>query len=155
MIRRNHYLAKSISVQRPEFCHYHSYLFLNNYKLFLRGFALDLPNGGCYVWKYIFPLFTNLEFISLTFGYRIEEGYVDFSKISSSQILPAVLSIIDRNSDFAKEESVAEFLSFVDDRRITRETKEEAIILTEALNETGVNQLTDIIKSNKNIYGIE
>jgi hypothetical protein len=111
-----------------------------------------MPPGGCYVWKYMFPLFSNYEFINLTFGYRLQDGYFDFFGASESQILDAILSKIDDNFDFSTEESLGEFFSFIDDRRISYEAKEEAVTLVDRFIGTGDIDIEIAVKNNKKRY---
>lgn len=154
MIRRINSIVRLVSDARPEFSHFRSYLFIKEPNLFLRGFALDMPPGGCYVCKYMFPLFSKLEFISLTFGYRLEGGYVDMVGRSQSQILDNILSIIDENSNFLVEEDFSEFLSFVDDKRISTEAKKEAIALIETCSDIEPENIVNIVENNRKKYAL-
>lgn len=147
-------LVNLVAAGRPSFSYFQSYLFLSNAKLFLRGFALDMPPGGCYVWKYMFPIFADLEFISLTFGYRLLDVYVDRQCISPHQAASSVISIIDSNLDFAETESFDEFLSFVQDTRIDGSAKAAAIALVEKAIDMGPVELERIIENNKTKYGL-
>jgi hypothetical protein len=110
-----------------------------------------MPLGGCYIWKYMFPLFSDAEFINLTFGYRLE-GYVDFAGASYSKILDSVLLITDNNSDFSRTEDINEFFLFVKDSRISRESRKAAMALIEKYYGLGQDQITRIVEVNKKIY---
>jgi hypothetical protein len=127
---------------------------MKNEKIFLRGFALDMPPGGCYLWKYMFPLFSNYEFINLTFGYRVEGGHFDFFGASESQILDAILSKIDDNSDFSKGESLKEFLSFIDNGRISHEARAEAMALSDRFINADDIDIEIIVRNNKRRYSL-
>jgi hypothetical protein len=127
---------------------------MRNPQLFLRGFALDMPPGGCYVWKYMFPLFSTLEFVSLTFGYRLQDGYVDTRRVSKSRALDDILAIIDDNLDFAELESIDEFVSFLDDSRISASDKREGIGLVALSSATAPVGLQEVVEANKRKYGL-
>lgn len=152
MTRNGQSLAKAISGLRSNLSHYDSYLFVVKPSLFLRGFALDVPSDGCYVWKYMFPLFCDHEFLNLTFGYRLEHGYVSFSGQSKTQIISSVLSVIDYSYNFNPEESFSEFLEFVEDPRISKEAFQEATTLLHSYEELGIDRVQHIAERNAKRY---
>ena len=78
----------------------------------LRGFALDMPPGGLYVWKYFFPLFGDVEFLHMSLGYRLPNGYVDAAGKSQVQICDEVISLVVDNDNFAEDESLDELIQF-------------------------------------------
>jgi hypothetical protein len=153
MIRRSSLIA-SLTSSRPEFSSCGSYLFLNNPKLFLRGFALDMPPGGCYIWKYMFPLFSNLTFINLTFGRRLENGYVKTINRSRRKIVEDMLRIFDTDYDFEPEESIEEFVSFTRALRLPSDLSREAIELSQIAIDIDSATLDKIVESNKRKYGL-
>jgi hypothetical protein len=80
--------------------------------LFLRGFCLDMPPGGCYIWKYYLPLFSNDRRLDLRYGYRVNGGYISGHKKSRDQFFEDLISIIDKNDNFNEEETLLEAYNF-------------------------------------------
>jgi len=78
----------------------------------LRGFAFDMPPGGCYIWKYYFPLFGNVDFLHMGLAYRISNGYIETKGKDLRQVANEALPIIKENDDFQEDESLEELVSF-------------------------------------------
>lgn len=118
MTRKSDALAKAVSALLPKFRATGSFLYHRDPILMLRGFAFDMPPGGCYVWKYYLPLFQDVEFLHMSFGYRVDRGYIETRWKSTSRLTTEAGALVLDNDDFAEEESLEELIEFAKDRRV-------------------------------------
>lgn len=119
-------IAKRVVDLRPTFSSWDCFVFMQRPSLLLRGFAIDMPPGACYVWKFMFPLFEDFEFVHLTFGYRVYDGYLSTRGLSDSDIARRVADQVDINNDFSDQEDVLDLIKFVQDERVAVQARAEA-----------------------------
>ena len=118
MTRKSDALAKAVSALLPKFRPSGSFLYCRDPILMMRGFAFDMPPGGCYVWKYYVPLFQDVEFLHMSLGYRVDGGYIETRWKSSSQLAAEACALVSDNDDFAEEETLEELFQFAKDKRV-------------------------------------
>ncbi|HEX8125612.1 MAG TPA: hypothetical protein VF548_08530 [Allosphingosinicella sp.] len=118
MTRKSDALAKAVSALLPKFRASGSFLYHRNPILMVRGFSFDMPPSGCYIWKYYVPLFQNVDFLHMSLGYRIDNGFLSTAWKSTSQLAIEAVPIIMDNDDFAEEETLEELIQFSKDRRV-------------------------------------
>jgi hypothetical protein len=118
MTARSDALAKAVSALVPKFRVSGSFLYYRDPILMLRGFAFDMPPGGCYVWKYYLPLFQDVEFLHMSFGFRVDGGYIETTLKSTSRLATEASALVLDNDDFAEEESLEELIEFAENGRV-------------------------------------
>ena len=112
MTNRSDAFANAVSRKSSKFLSIGSFLYCRNPVLMLRGFAFDMPPGACYIWKYYLPLFSDIEFLNMSLGYRIPNGYIETRGKTDKEISDHALSIINKNDEFPNDESLEEIVSF-------------------------------------------
>jgi hypothetical protein len=66
----------------------------------------------------------------------------------------SILTIVDNNFDFSSEESLTEFLSFVNDERISSESRRKAYSIVESVSDLHSSQLDMVVAANKKKYKV-
>jgi hypothetical protein len=125
LTRKPDALAKRVAALMPKFRASGSFLYHRDPILMMRGFAFDMPPGGCYVWKYYLPLFQDVDFLHMSLGYRVEGGYIETAWKSSAELAAEASRIVTDNDDFAEAESLDELIRFAKNERVasTERTK--------------------------------
>ncbi len=118
MTKKSDALAKAVSALLPKFRASGSFLYHRDPILMVRGFAFDMPPGGCYVWKYYVPLFQDVEFLHMSLGYRVGGGYIETGGKDHSQLATEASTLVIDNDDFAEDETLEELIQFAKDSRV-------------------------------------
>jgi hypothetical protein len=111
-------LAKKIASEMPNFLSAGSFLYRKEPILMMRGFALDMPPGTCYIWKYYIPLFESVDFLNMSLGYRLSEGHIETGGKDAAQLASEASRIVLDNDDFSDDETLEELIRFANDRRV-------------------------------------
>ena len=112
MTKSSDKLANAIARIAPKFLSVGSFIYYRDPVLMLRGFAFDMPPGGCYIWKYYLPLFGDVEFLNMSLGHRIRNGYLETRGKDLNQLTREALDVVNENDDFSDEESLEDMISF-------------------------------------------
>ena len=125
------------------------YLYVRQPTLLLRGYALDMTASSCYVWKFIFPLYTTFVTVDLNFAYRLDGSYVSTIGLADSDIADRVSALIDQDIGFSALENALELARFVEDDRIPINTKRQAIEAVELYISSDDEQLAATAAENR------
>jgi len=128
------------------------YLHMSNPEFFLRGFALDMPPGSCYVIKYCLPLYADIDFLHLSFGYRLNDGYVSTSGRTESEIANSIADVIRGHMDFAPQESIEDILGIA--RLVDAGTRAEILDLVSIFDASDKAALRQKAASNRAKFAI-
>jgi hypothetical protein len=112
-------VAAELADKRPKFLPIGSFLYCRFPILMLRGFAIDMPPGSCYIWKYYIPLFDDIEFLNMSLGYRIPGSYFNTKHINKKRLVERVIDVIDENDDFIENESLEEIAYFAKNKMVS------------------------------------
>ena len=95
-------MKKSVFVKRvldglPGFASHDTYFYLSPNEEILSGFCCEMTPHGAYVWRFVYPLFDKFQSFHLSYSQRLsgEQGYIDFSTTSRSQLAAEFLSRIE------------------------------------------------------------
>jgi hypothetical protein len=79
----------------------------------LRGFALDMPPRFCFITKYVLPLYINIDFLHLSYGYRVPGGDLLTPRLWQHGVADAALAVIHAEFDFTDEEGSDDLLRMI------------------------------------------
>ena len=105
--------------------------------------------SSCYVWKFIFPLYTTFVTVDLNFAYRLDGSYVSTIGLADSDIADRVSALIDQDIGFSALENALELARFVEDDRIPINTKRQAIEAVELYISSDDEQLAATSAENR------
>lgn len=154
MTKSSDALAKAISSEVPKFLSAGSFLYCKNPILMMRGFALDTPPRACYVWKYYIPLFQSVDFLNMSLGYRVDNGYIETSGRSRAQLVAEASRIVVDNDDFSEEESLDELIQFAKDRRVSPTERARLFSDLECFKSGGLESIMKRAVANREKLGI-
>lgn len=125
MTKTSDNIASMLAKRMENYSAIGSFLYVNEPITMLRGYALDMPPGGCYIWKYYFPLFGNVDFLHMSLGYRIENGFIPTTGKSKADIVENIMQILNEQKPFCQLESIDDLVDFARGERISPAVRSE------------------------------
>jgi hypothetical protein len=154
MTKKSDLLARTVSRIDQKYLSTGSFIYIRNPILMLRGFVFDMPPGGCYLWKYYLPLFGEIEFLHMSLGYRIEDGYIETKGKSISDISEEALKIINRNFDFSENENLDDLISFSRNNTISQAERTNLLREIECFQNESLEDILQRVAVNREKVGI-
>ena len=72
----NKEFQREVLTARPNWLVTDDYFYVSPADHILCGFLYEDVGGGAYIWRYAFPLYDHVDFISLAFGERLPKGFI-------------------------------------------------------------------------------